>query len=115
MTTIRRGTSGDIDRLAEIQAAALRNRDVDHRGISDDVAATTDISEWVDREEPRVIVAEDRRTIRGWGVIFLVGTTLGAVFVDPETADAEIRQRLLSRLERITEDAGISQVRLVVY
>ena len=115
MTTIRGGTSADVDRLAEIQAAALRNRDLDHRGISDDVAPTTDISEWLEREEPRVIVAEDRRMIRGWGVIFLVGTSLGAVFVDPDTADASIRQRLLSRLERIAEDAGISQVRLVVY
>ena len=115
MTTVRRGTSADIDRLAEIQAAALRNRDLDHRGISDDVAGTADIAAWMEREEPRVIVAEERRTIRGWGVIFLVGTSLGAVFVDPETADAAIRQRLLSRLERIAEEAGVSRVRFVVY
>ncbi|AUX09407.1 hypothetical protein AArcSl_1779 [Halalkaliarchaeum desulfuricum] len=75
----------------------------------------TDLSEWLKQDGTRVIVAEERCSILGWGVIFLDETLLATIFVDPEAPRIETRDRLLTHVERIADDVGITQLPLLTY
>ncbi|WP_119817952.1 GNAT family N-acetyltransferase [Halalkaliarchaeum desulfuricum] len=136
MITTRPATQADEDTLLEVYAKAvqdqdpeIRTRDVSGRPSdteppeqnpgeamqTNSFVQATDLSEWLKQDGTRVIVAEERCSILGWGVIFLDETLLATIFVDPEAPRIETRDRLLTHVERIADDVGITQLPLLTY
>jgi len=112
---VRRCTPADADRLARIRDEAFRARKgdgsepVERRGSPDGVAG------WIAREEPEVFVAESEGTVVGWGLIYTTENPLAAVFVDPTAPEEAVRERLLDRLERVAEAAGVPSLHVYTY
>lgn len=113
--SIRRATRDDLDRIAALHHASIRELCCAHY-------SETQISQWIEALRPEgyalllttreFLVADEAGELVGFAVLDLTESLINATYVSPGAARQGVGRRLLEELEKLAGLAGLTSLRL---